>query len=199
MDGTENNIIRIPELKEARAGFQIDTTDFDNLLKQEELSNDTKAIIQAQKYNFIALVDFSKNYDYWMSSYIYPFNQGYSNAINLIYNDHLSKLKEHFVSFDEFKTEYEREVLKSEESRTELLDKVASLDLNTEKISGENFSVLDQKIGTIQAQTYIDPSIQQLEIGFHTAGYILIVFIIPLLLAGYSIFKVYQTILRSIF
>lgn len=199
MDGTENNIIQIPNLKTSRAGFQIDTTDFDNLLKQEELSNDTKAIIQAQKYNFIALVDFSKNYDYWMSSYIYPFNQGYSNAINLIYNDHLSKLKEHFVSFDEFKTEYEREVLKSEESRTELLDKVASLDLNTEKISGENFSVLDQKIGTIQAQTYIDPSIQQLEIGFHTAGYILIVFIIPLLLAGYSIFKVYQTILRSIF
>lgn len=199
MDGTENNIIQIPNLKTSRAGFQIDTTDFDNLLKQEELSNDTKAIIQAQKYNFIALVDFSKNYDYWMSSYIYPFNQGYSNAINLIYNDHLSKLKEHFVSFDEFKTEYEREVLKSEESRTELLDKVASLDLNTEKISGENFSVLDQKIGTIQAQTYIDPSIQQLEIGFHTAGYIFIVFIIPLLLAGFSVYKIYQSILRSIF
>ncbi|MDT2837992.1 hypothetical protein P7H50_14140 [Enterococcus durans] len=199
MDGTENNIIQIPNLKTSRAGFQIDTTDFDNLLKQEELSNDTKAIIQAQKYNFIALVDFSKNYDYWMSSYIYPFNQGYSNAINLIYNDHLSKLKEHFVSFDEFKTEYEREVLKSEESRTELLDKVASLDLNTEKISGENFSVLDQKIGSIQAQTYTDPEVQQIEIGFQTAGYIFIVFIIPLLLAGFSIYKIYQSILRSIF
>lgn len=199
MDGTENNIIRIPELKEARAGFQIDTTDFDNLLKQEGLSNDTKAIIQAQKYNYIALVDFSMNHDYWMRSYIYPYIYQSSNFMDMVYSDQLTKLKEYFVSFDEFKTEYEREVLKSEESRTELLDKVASLDLNTEKISGENFSVLDQKIGTIQAQTYIDPSIQQLEIGFHTAGYIFIVFIIPVLVAGFSIYKLYQSILRLIF
>lgn len=199
MDGTENNIIQIPNLKTSRAGFQIDTTDFDNLLKQEELSNDTKAIIQAQKYNFIALVDFSKNYDYWMSSYIYPFNQGYSNAINLIYNDHLSKLKEHFVSFDEFKTEYEREVLKSEESRSELLDKVASLDLNTKKISGENFSVLDEKIGAIQAQTYIDPEFQKLENSNHVSGYIYGVFIIPVLITSFIVFKGYKSLVKSIF
>lgn len=199
MTDSVENIIQIPVLKDTRAGFQIDTTDFDNLLKQEGLSNDTKAIIQAQKYNFIALVDFSKNYDYWMSSYIYPFNQGYSNAINLIYNDHLSKLKEHFVSFDEFKTEYFKEVHASEQARNDLLEKISNLSSNTEKISGENFSILDQKIGSIQAQTYTDPEIQQIEIGFQTAGYILIVFIIPLLIAGYSIFKVYQTILRSIF
>ncbi|MGM0109704.1 hypothetical protein [Enterococcus sp. AZ172] len=199
MDGIENNIIEIPDLKTPRAAFQIDTIDFDNLLKQEGLSNDTKAIIQAQKYNFIALVDFSKNYDYWMSSYIYPFNQGYTNAINLIYNDHLSKLKEHFVSFDEFKTEYFKEVQASEQSRNDLLEKVSNVSLNTEKISGENFSILDQKIGSIQAQTYTDPEIQQIEISFQTAGYILIVFIIPLLIAGFSIYKIYQSILRSIF
>lgn len=199
MTDSVEKIIQIPELKDTRAGFQIDTTDFDNLLKQEGLSNDTKAIIQAQKYNYIALVDFSMNHDYWMRSYIYPYIYQSSNFMDMVYSDQLTKLKEYFVSFDEFKTEYEREVLKSEESRTELLDKVASLDLNTKKISGENFSVLDQKIGSIQAQTYTDPEIQQIEIGFQTAGYILIVFIIPLLIAGYSIFKVYQTILRSIF
>lgn len=199
MTDSVEKIIQIPELKDTRAGFQIDTTDFDNLLKQEGLSNDTKAIIQAQKYNYIALVDFSMNHDYWMRSYIYPYIYQSSNFMDMVYSDQLTKLKEYFVSFDEFKTEYEREVLKSEESRTELLDKVASLDLNTEKISGENFSILDQKIGSIQAQTYTDPEIQQIEIGFQTAGYILIVFIIPLLIAGYSIFKVYQTILRSIF
>ncbi|MGG5340467.1 hypothetical protein IGJ48_003220 [Enterococcus pernyi] len=199
MDGTENNVIRIPELKDARAGFQIDTTDFDNLLKQEGLSNDTKAIIQAQKYNYIALVDFSMNHDYWMKSYIYPYIYQSSNFMDMVYSDQLTKLKEYFVSFDEFKTEYEREVLKSEESRTELLDKVASLDLNTKKISGENFSVLDEKIGAIQAQTYIDPEVQQIEIGFQTAGYIFIVFIIPLLIAGFSIYKFYQSILRTIF
>lgn len=199
MTDSVENIIQIPDLKTPKAGFQIDTTDFDNLLKQEGLSNDTKAIIQSQKYNFIALVDFSKNYDYWMSSYIYPFNQGYSNAINLIYNDHLSKLKEHFVSFDEFKTEYFKEVHASEQARNDLLEKVTNVSLNTDKISGENFSILDQKIGSIQAQTYIDPSIQQLEIGFHTAGYIFIVFIIPVLVAGFSIYKIYQSILRLIF
>ena len=199
MTDSVENIIQIPGLKDTRAGFQIDTTDFDNLLKQEGLSNDTKAIIQAQKYNFIALVDFSKNYDYWMSSYIYPFNQGYSNAINSIYNDHLSKLKEHFVSFDEFKTEYFKEVQASEQARNDLLEKVTNVSLNTDKISGENFSILDQKIGSIQAQTYTDPEVQQIEIGFQTAGYIFIVFIIPLLLAGFSIYKIYQSILRSIF
>lgn len=199
MDGTENNIIQIPKLGTPRAGFQIDTTDFDDLLKQEGLSNDTKAVIQSQKYNFIALVDFSKNYDYWMTNYIYPFNVQYSNAINLIYNDHLSKLKEHFVSFDEFKTEYFKEVQKTEQDRRELLDKVSGLKSDTGKISGENFSVLDQKIGSIQAQTYTDPEVQQVEIGFQSAGYIFIVFIIPLLIAGFSIYKIYQSILRLIF
>lgn len=199
MTDSVEKIIQIPELKDTRAGFQIDTTDFDNLLKQEGLSNDTKAIIQAQKYNYIALVDFSMNHDYWMRSYIYPYIYQSSNFMDMVYSDQLTKLKEYFVSFDEFKTEYEREVLKSEESRTELLDKVSSLDLNTEKISGENFSVLDQKIGSIQAQTYTDPEVQQIEIGFQTAGYIFIVFIIPLLLAGFSVYKIYQSILRSIF
>lgn len=199
MDGTENNIIQIPKLETPRSVIQIDTTDFDDLLKQEGLSNDTKAVIQAQKYNFIALVDFSKNYDYWMTNYIYPFNVQYSNAINLIYNDHLSKLKEHFVSFDEFKTEYFKEVQKTEQDRRELLDKVSSLKSDTGKISGENFSVLDQKIGSIQAQTYTDPEVQQVEIGFQSAGYIFIVFIIPLLIAGFSIYKIYQSILRLIF
>lgn len=199
MTDSVEKIIQIPELKDTKAGFQIDTTDFDNLLKQEGLSNDTKAIIQAQKYNYIALVDFSMNHDYWMRSYIYPYIYQSSNFMDMVYSDQLTKLKEYFVSFDEFKTEYEREVLKSEKSRTELLDKVASLDLNTEKISGENFSVLDQKIGSIQAQTYIDPSAQQLEISFHTAGYIFIVFIIPVLIAGFSIYKIYQSILRLIF
>lgn len=199
MTNSVENIIQIPDLKTPRAGFQIDTTDFDNLLKQEGLSNDTKAIIQAQKYNYIALVDFSMNHDYWMRSYIYPYIYQSSNFMDMVYSDQLTKLKEYFVSFDEFKTEYEREVLKSEESRTELLDKVASLDLNTKKISGENFSVLDKKIGAIQAQTYIDPEVQQIEIGFQTAGYIFIVFIIPLLIAGFSIYKFYQSILRTIF
>lgn len=199
MDGTENNIIRIPELKDVRAGFQIDTTDFDNLLKQEELSNDTKVIIQAQKYNFIALVDFSKNYDYWMSSYIYPFNQGYSNAINLIYNDHLSKLKEHFVSFDEFKTEYFKEVHASEQARNDLLEKVANVSSNTDKISGENFSVLDEKIGAIQAQTYIDPEFQKLENSNHVSGYIYGVFIIPVLITSFIVFKGYKSLVKSIF
>ncbi|NJE64882.1 hypothetical protein E0L10_12370 [Enterococcus durans] len=199
MSDVKEKVIHIPELQDSKAGFQVDTTNFDNLLQQEELSNDTKAIIQAQKYNFIALVDFSKNYDYWMSSYIYPFNQGYSNAINLIYNDHLSKLKEHFVSFDEFKTEYFKELHASEQARNDLLEKVENVSLNTDKISGENFSILDKKIGSIQAQTYIDPSAQQLEISFHTAGYIFIVFIIPVLIAGFSIYKIYQSILRLIF
>lgn len=199
MDGTENNIIQIPKLETPRSVIQIDTTDFDDLLKQEGLSNDTKAVIQAQKYNFIALVDFSKNYDYWMTNYIYPFNVQYSNAINLIYNDHLSKLKEHFVSFDEFKTEYFKGVQKTEQDRRELLDKVSGLKSDTGKISGENFSVLDQKIGSIQAQTYTDPEVQQVEIGFQSAGYIFIVFIIPLLIAGFSIYKIYQSILRLIF
>lgn len=199
MTDSVEKIIQIPELKNTRSGFQIDTTDFDNLLKQEGLSNDTKAVIQAQKYNFIALVDFSKNYDYWMTNYIYPFNVQYSNAINLIYNDHLSKLKEHFVSFDEFKTEYFKGVQKTEQDRRELLDKVSGLKSDTGKISGENFSVLDQKIGSIQAQTYTDPEVQQVEIGFQSAGYIFIVFIIPLLIAGFSIYKIYQSILRLIF
>ena len=199
MDGTENNIIQIPKLETPRAVIRIDTTDFDDLLKQEGLSNDTKAVIQAQKYNFIALVDFSKNYDYWMTNYIYPFNVQYSNAINLIYNDHLSKLKEHFVSFDEFKTEYFKGEQKTEQDRRELLDKVSGLKSDTGKISGENFSVLDQKIGSIQAQTYTDPEVQQVEIGFQSAGYIFIVFIIPLLIAGFSIYKIYQSILRLIF
>lgn len=199
MDGTENNIIQIPKLETPRSVIQIDTTDFDDLLKQEGLSNDTKAVIQAQKYNFIALVDFSKNYDYWMTNYIYPFNVQYSNAINLIYNDHLSKLKEHFVSFDEFKTEYFKGEQKTEQDRRELLDKVSGLKSDTGKISGENFSVLDQKIGSIQAQTYTDPEVQQVEIGFQSAGYIFIVFIIPLLIAGFSIYKIYQSILRLIF
>lgn len=193
------NIIQIPGLKDTRAGFQIDTTDFDNLLKQEGLSNDTKAIIQAQKYNYIALVDFSMNHDYWMRSYIYPYIYQSSNFMDMVYSDQLTKLKEYFISFDEFKTEYFKEVHASEQARNDLLEKVENVSLNTDKISGENFSILDQKIGSIQAQTYTDPEIQQIEIGFQTAGYILIVFIIPLLIAGYSIFKVYQTILRSIF
>lgn len=199
MDGTENNIIQIPELKDTRAGFQIDTADFDNLLKQEGLSNDTKAIIQAQKYNYIALVDFSMNHDYWMRSYIYPYIYQSSNFMDMVYSDQLTKLKEYFVSFDEFKTEYFKEVQASEQSRNDLLEKVSNLSSNTEKISGENFSILDQKIGSIQAQTYIDPEVQHIEIGFQTAGYILIVFIIPLLIAGFSIYKIYQSILKSIF
>lgn len=199
MNDLNEKIIYIPGLQEAKSSFEVDTTDFDNLLKQEGLSNDTKSIIQAQKYNFVALVNFSKSYDYWMSNYIYPFNKEYSNAINLIYSDHLVKLKDHFESFDEFKTEYEGEILKSEQARKELLDKVASLDSNTEKISGENFNVLDKKIGSIQAQTYIDPEAQQLEIDFQTAGYILVVFIIPVLVFGFSVYKLYQSILRLIF
>lgn len=199
MDGTENNIIRIPELKDARAGFQIDTTDFDNLLKQEGLSNDTKAIIQAQKYNYIALVDFSMNHDYWMRSYIYPYIYQSSNFMDMVYSDQLTKLKEYFVSFDEFKTEYEREVLKSEELRTELLDKVTSLDLNTKKISEENFFALDEKIGTIQAQTYIDPEFQKLENSNHVSGYIYGVFIIPVLIASFIVFKGYKSLVKNIF
>lgn len=137
MDGTENNIIQIPELKDTRAGFQIDTADFDNLLKQEGLSNDTKAIIQAQKYNYIALVDFSMNHDYWMRSYIYPYIYQSSNFMDMVYSDQLTKLKEYFVSFDEFKTEYFKEVQASEQSRNDLLEKVSNLSSNTEKISGK--------------------------------------------------------------
>ena len=199
MTDSVEKIIQIPELKDTRAGFQIDTTDFDNLLKQEGLSNDTKAIIQAQKYNYIALVDFSMNHDYWMRSYIYPYIYQSSNFMDMVYSDQLTKLKEYFVSFDEFKTEYFKEVQASEQARNDLLEKVTNVSLNTDKISGENFSILDQKIGSIQAQTYTDPEVQQIEIGFQTAGYIFIVFIIPLLLAGFSIYKIYQSILRSIF
>lgn len=199
MTDSVEKIIQIPELKDTRAGFQVDTTDFDNLLKQEGLSNDTKAIIQSQKYNYIALVNFSKDYDYWMGSYIYPYIYQSSNFMDMIYSDQLTKLKEYFVSFDEFKTEYFKEVKSSEQSRNDLLEKVSNVSMNTEKISGENFSILDQKIGSIQAQTYTDPEVQQIEIGFQTAGYILIVFIIPLLIAGFSIYKIYQSILRTIF
>ncbi|HFD1784239.1 TPA: hypothetical protein ACF1UF_002891, partial [Enterococcus hirae] len=70
-----------------------------------------------------------------------------------------------------FKTEYFKEVHASEQARNDLLEKVENVSLNTDKISGENFSILDQKIGSIQAQTYTDPEIQQIEIGFQTAGY----------------------------
>ena len=199
MNDLNEKIIYIPGLQEAKSSFEVDTTDFDNLLKQEGLSNDTRAIIQAQKYNFVALVNFSKNYEYWMSNYIYPFNKEYSNAINLIYSDHLVKLKDHFESFDEFKTEYEGEILKSEQARKELLDKITSLDSNTEKISGENFNSLDQKIGVIQAQTYTTPEDRQIENNFQLSGYIFIAYIIPLLIFIYLSYKFFDRIFRLIF
>lgn len=86
MSDMKEKIIHIPELQDSKAGFQVNTTNFDNLLKQENLSNDTKAIIQSQKYNYIALVDFSMNYDYWMRSYIYPYIYQSSNFMDMIYS-----------------------------------------------------------------------------------------------------------------
>lgn len=118
--------------------------------------------------------------------------------MDMIYSDQLTKLKEYFISFNEFKTEYENEVQKTEQIRNEFLDKTTSLELNIGKILGDNFSTLDKKLGAIQEQTYIAPDEKQVETNFQLSGYIFFVYIVPLLVFSFLSYKFTEKIFRNI-